>query len=589
MLRAMGTAAEARALDRLASWGLAIAFAGKAAIVVWALGRGLELGDEGYFLLNLNHPEGAPAVFQFYRLLGEPGRDGAFGVRDARVLRLLVEALASLALVGGIYTWARRRCLASGAMGFAPFLLFCLLGALLSTASRAFGYNDMSSLCSYTAVGALFALAAAGGRRGRSAAAFAAGLACGIALGVKFTSSAALFGLSVLAIAALVPDLVARERARLVALHLAGALAACGLFVLRRGGVTPILEELAAMPELARLSGYGPRAILERYVLGEAWTLIHLAFLAAVVGLVWRRASRPPGRDRDTAAALALLAGAAALAAGTALFHPPFLHPTALALAAFLAFLLLALALAAARAASRPWRDLALLLLLVALPAVNLLGANVTFSMRLPSHALPVFAAIAVLAGEVRARTGAVRTHLAATSILVALTSALFLQHHVRSPYGLARPMWEQRHEAVGLPDVRVDAPTRDFLNALALRLHEAGFSRGAPIAALDYMPGLVTYLGGTSPGANLFMFDKPELNCVQLARARAGAVPFFLLGRPISDAQRACLAPLDFERDLVLVDRIPFPYEAVYAGFDAPGMTHLHVYAPRRREPRGS
>jgi len=593
----MALPGDEHACDRLAAGLLAGAFAFKLAVALGSLGRGFELGDGGYFLLNLNHPEGAPAVFQFYRLLPAASHASDYGVRDARVLRLAAELVASLLLLSGVYAWACRRFWAPGTARPGAFAGIALAGALLTTGSRTFGYNDMSSLCSYAAVGALFAGAAARSAAGRAAAALAAGFAGGLELGVKFPSALALLALAALAWAALFPGLARRERARLVALVGAGALAAGALYVVRAGGLAPLADALRPMRELARLSGYAPSGILARYAAGEVVTLLHLGVAALAAALAGRALSRRrPALAPDARSALALLAGAAALALGTTLVHPFFLHPTALALAAGLGFLLLAglrLAGRALRAEPGPpdtpaWRAMAPLLLLLALPPVNVLGSNVPLSMRLPAHALPLFALLAVLGLALRPRFLGGRTALAAVAILVALTSAVVVQHQLVRPYGLVRPLWEQTEEPAGLPGIRVDAPTRAFLEAVALRLHEAGFEPGAPLVALDYMPGLVFYLGGTSPGSNLYLFDRPALNCFQLARAgasartRDGAPPWFLLGRPLSDEQRACLAPLGVERDLRLLARIPFPFESVYAGWDAPGMTHLHVYAPR-------
>ena len=123
---------------------LTVALLLKAGIVLFGLGRGFELGDEGYFLLNLNHPESAPPPFEFYRLLSLFGAL-RIGVLEARVLRVAVELAGSLALITAVLRWARLRVFGPAAVSTSRFMLFCLMGAFLSVASRSLGYNDQNS------------------------------------------------------------------------------------------------------------------------------------------------------------------------------------------------------------------------------------------------------------------------------------------------------------------------------------------------------------------------------------------------------------------------------------------------------------
>lgn len=563
---------------------VAVGFALKFGAVLWAIDRGFELGDEGYCLMNLNHPQDAPAVFQFYRLVGL--FSARFDVVDARLLRLGAELLGSLALLAGVFAWARMRFFASDRALGIPLLLFGLLGALLSTASRSLSYNDATNLFGYSAIGASFYFAALPGRRAQIAAALAAGFCNGLLFGAKFPTALLLPFVAALAASGALRSLPARERIETALLYATGVLLALGLYVAINGGVAPLYEALLLMPEVARSTGYDPLSLLFFYAKGEVVTAIHVAVVALAFGvalLVMRRlfASAP-----DRALALALAAGASALAFGVRLLHPFFLDPSLVYLSAFLAFalvLLFAIEFGARRGEAGRWSALAPLFALIALPLVEIAGTNVPISERLATHALPLFAALGLLSLDLRERAHYVRLHAVLALVLLALTSVLFAQHHLIAPYGLPQDITQQREPVEGLPGLRVDAATKSFLESVGAAMRAGGFERGDPVLALDFMPGLVFYLGGTSPGFTLYLFDNPRLNCFNVNRLY-DAPPYLILGRPMSAAQAACLDAFAFPGDFRELRSVRFPYEAVYEDFGAHDFSHVHLYAPRDR-----
>lgn len=575
---------------RLRAWLtalLAAGFALKLGAVLWALDRGFEIGDEGYNLLNLNHPKDAPVVFQFYRLLTPFGDGLRFGVVDARILRLAAELLGSLALLSGVLAWARARVFTRGQSERLGFALLCLMGALLGTGSRSLTYNDVTNFCSYAAFGALFYLASlpAGddARRRRTLAALAAGFSNGLQLGVKFPTALALALLAAFAIGVVFRWLAPRERLRVAAVYAGGVVLAIALYLGASGGLGPTLAELRVMPEVARNTGYDPLDLLLFYAKGEVVTAIHVVVVAVIFGVVFAllRAVRA-AHDRAVAGALAC--GAVVLAFGVRMFHPFFLDPTLVYLSASLALATALLGMRAHREHRRQpgnGRALAPLLLLIALPFAEIAGTNVPISERLATHALPLFAALGVLSLDLRERVGREWTHAALVVVLLAATSALFVRHHLLKPYGLPSEIRQQRHAVTGLPGVRVDAATRTFLESVAAGMREAGFRPGDPVLALDFMPGLVFFLDGTSPGFTLYVFDKPQFNCLNVNRLYR-APPYLILGRPMSREQAACLEPFSFPDDFREVRAIRFPYEAVYEKFGAADFSHVHLYEPR-------
>lgn len=594
----MTTGTTERSGDRFAARvSLAVllgALAVKGALVVYALDRGFEIGDEGYFLLNLNRPGNAPEPFQFYRLLALLVREHRFDVLDARLLRIGVELAASAALVGGVLAWARARTVVPGTPQRLPFLSFAALGILLNTGSRSFGYNDATNLCVYAAIGALFWLlslpSGAAGQRRRSGAALLIGLAAGFQLGIKFTSALLLIAMVAASLYLLPRDVPVRTRLRMVPWIGGGLLLAILAYGAVRGGISLLASDVGLLPELARLGGYHPRELVARLALGEIVTLLHLTLTGGAFALSLRLLSRNERRSADGRLAVALGIAAVLLAVDVTLLHPFFLAPSLLFLSVFLLFLVGVGVLALGRRAptlglapsTGPPPRLAPLLVLLATPVVAMAGTNVPLSMRLPAHALPWILAAAVPLFELQRRDRLVRFSCVAATTLALATTTIVVQHQLAHPYGVPGPATEQVHGVRGLEGVRVEAAIRDFLEDLREQMEEAGFRPGDPILALDYMPGLVFFLDGISPGWNFYVFDRPDLNCFNFRRASEPGRPFLLLGRPMPAAQRRCLEGLDLAGGYRLVSEIPFPYQDVYASFGGPGMTHLRVYAPR-------
>ncbi|HKJ24866.1 MAG TPA: hypothetical protein VKB65_08605 [Myxococcota bacterium] len=578
----------AAVLDRIV---LPILVVAKLCVVAWGASRGFELGDEGFFLLNLNDPAASPRFFEFYKLLLWLPGPHRFDVLDARWLHVGAEAVASVALVGGVWAWARRERFAPGTVSPLAFAASCGLGVFVSAASRSLSYNDATNVCLQGAMGALFAAAALGpGRPARLVGAvFVAGFLAGFQVFVKFPAALALAVLSLAALGGALGRWTRRTRAGLLGAWLAGVLAAGALFVAANGGVAPLSAKLAGAAEVGALAGYDPVAMVRQSLGLEVWSGVNLLVLVAVFAVARLALRRFAGASDDVAFAGAALAGAAAMAATVRPLHAAFASASLTAFSCLVAFVSLALLVVAWRArgaepGAGPARGLAPALVLLALPLAAWAGTNVPFVWRLPSHAFPAFVAIALLSHGLRARRGRVATHAAVAALLALVTSAVFVRHQLVSPYGLRAPLWEQVHPDAGLPGMRVDLASHRFLSEVAETFADAGFRPGDPVVAMDYMPGLVFYLGGRSPGFPFYAFDREALNCFNLNRSGLVAPPWLILGREVSEAQRDCIEVFDLDRDFRLLRTLRFPYEDVYAGFGGRGLSHVTLWAPRSR-----
>ncbi|MDJ0789098.1 MAG: hypothetical protein QNK05_20010, partial [Myxococcota bacterium] len=138
-------------MSRPLLWCLGALLAARLVVIVWGVGRGLELGDEGFFLLNLREPAQAPPLFAFYAMTSWIDALRQVDIVGVRWLRIACECLASLALVAGAAFWVRRRLLPEGAPGLFALVAMAGVGGFVTTASRAFGYNDLTNLCTFVA------------------------------------------------------------------------------------------------------------------------------------------------------------------------------------------------------------------------------------------------------------------------------------------------------------------------------------------------------------------------------------------------------------------------------------------------------
>lgn len=579
---------------------LGTAFAAKLTVALWGVNRGFDLGDGGFFLLCLNHPADSPPLFEFYKLLLLFDPPPRFGVIEARLLRIATELVATLALVHGVFRFAQAR-LPHAARAGLPFLLsFTGLGALLSVAAREFGYNDATNLLTFSACACLFRLLAlpAGGaaRSRRLLFAAGAGLLLGLQLFVKFPAAlllGALAGVSVLGAL----RVSAGERAGVFAALGAGVAAALGLFVASNGGVAPLLAKWQLAREVNEVTGYRISEILRVYVwhdFGSHVNLLRFAlvFAAAFGGCYALLRRRPEPVDR--ALALALATGGLVLLEGVWTLHARNVHPWLLAL--YCTTLLLCVvygALAWRRwkappgdAASARWQTLLPLWLLVALPFVAMSGTNVALTLRLPTHVAPLFLFLAVLTPGLRA-SGLRWFTGAALATLFAVSGLVFYSHHLERPYGLPSPLRQQIHPVEGLPGLRVDAATQSFLEGVRRAARRGGYEPGDAVIALDFMPGLVHYLDGRSPGFPFFPFDGDDQACWAIERADETRLPFLILGQDMTIGLRDCIEsfsfPDDFERLAVLAN----PYEfAIPYFFGGPPMPYVQVFGPRDASP---
>lgn len=574
----------------------------KAMVVLWGVNRGFDLGDGGFFLLNLNQPAGSPPLFEFYKLLLLFDPPLRFGPIGARMLRIAAEVLGTVALVHGVFRWTRGRLPHAAAAGFSWLLLVTGLGSLLSIAAREFGYNDATNLLVFTATGCVFRLLAVAegpaAQPKRLLFAAGAGFLMGLQLFVKYPATLLLLALAVPMLLGLLRASLPQRGGALLALAF-GLVAAVGVFVAANGGLSPLVAKWAFADEVNRVTGYDVAEILHVYLRHDYASHVALARFAlaglAFFALFYRARRGRPDRV-DLGLALALLAGLAVLLLGAFTYHADNVHPWLITLWSVTLLLCVVSWLLAWRdleprdAYRDRWHALLPLWLLAALPFVEMAGTNVALTLRLPTHVAPLFLLLGVLLPELRA---AGHRWFSGTSlaVLAAISSLVFHAQHVERPYGLPSPLYRQVHAVEGLPGLRVDASTRAFLEALRTTFAQGGFRPGDPVLALDFMPGLVYYLGGRSPGFPFFPFDRPQQNCWAINRAGEQELPFLILGQSMTLEQHDCIERFSFPVGFEELGTLENPYTyAIRYFFGGPPMPFVKLYGPKgaaERDPR--
>jgi len=526
---------------------LAIVFAAALAAGLATLARGIDLTDEGSYLLGYAHPRDVVLTLTHFQPLVAALAGTTHAIAAWRAL-----GLACAVLPAAWLGWTARRLVpgagrAAGAGAAAAAALAGVTG--WASGPRTLSYNGI--VAAATLAVAAIAVQRATAARPRAAADAAAGAAAGIALGIAAAAkapSAALvavwFGVAV----------ATHTRPRLAAVlggAIAGFAAFAALFFARVvppgawwGGITA---------HLATSSSHAPAAALAANF-GSLPKLLLLVgpVVAAAVALVaaGRRRGRAGGTLVDGGVVLLL---ATALACGL----PPagtFAAIDRTWLGAldsgtpFVALLVLAAALAprAAGGARRPaWP-----LLLAVLPLLASAGTSNALTGQVVLCLAPWLVALWLVAAApqpapVRAWPAAV---LAAACVIAAVQAC---EATLLAPYRVAHGMAAQRVAfapaiAAGR-GLLVDADTAQLADSTRAVLDRNGFRAGDPVLAFHDLPGLVYLVGGRSPELPWYSARWEPLSVRAIERVGA-ALPhgrLFVLQRDdvSADVVRALLA----------------------------------------------
>jgi hypothetical protein len=554
--------------------------------LLWASGRGLDLTDEGFYLLTARHPEDVVMMTtSFHHLTAWLLWATGGSIAALRIAGVLGTALAGAALADAALavSGARRSLLAVSMVTISALLAYTWL---LLTPS----YNTYNG---WAVAGATVCLLRAFGVTGRAPFdrrwwhiwMFGVGLFLGVSAFVKFPTAAAMGGLATIAIAAW-PGLEWQKRLTAAGwLAVGTALTAAVMFAAIVSPHEWWSEMLGGLDQVARLGAGHGRSALGRYVrelrghLGEGtrpviWILSAVGFVSAAV-----LAAAPEGRTRRAARAGVWLVLAAAAARSTletmAWLLPPALpgymirDPFPFWIARFhLHWLLLVAAIALGAGVGTRLRGgepapgigadrkrAIVALLLASGPAVAALGTANPIYINL-MLALGSWAALLVLA----LRYASPRLHWSGAGDAAMLTVLVFAAVQIVggtaiAPYGLHEGLVRQTvATSLGSPPalLSLDAETHRLVVELQRLTAACGFREGDDLFAFHNLPGLVYALGGRSPGLPWFTDGWPgsrAVNEMGLAAAGEGRVSrAFILESAEADRWLRTLTPLGID-----------------------------------------
>ncbi|GIJ64135.1 hypothetical protein [Virgisporangium aurantiacum] len=553
-------------------------------VVALTAGHGLDVSDEGYYLLsyrwwrvNMQTFTGAQYLYgPVFELVG-------YDITGLRLVRLLSVVGTHLAFGWAFMRWLRvRRPRAPAtwlweAAGVAVIL--ACGGMVYSWLPLSPGYNDVSLLGALLAVAIVLRMATHADRTGRVPAWVPAlfGPVVVAMLLAKWSSSAVTLAVVALAGLAAVAPLGWRQVLRVTAWALAGTVATVLLIQLLVVPLTTAVPEMLATNRLVAAGANSPAALLKLYA-RTTWDLVKvmvdghfLVFLAAIVAVVLRgRAAIGAG----VVAAVALSVSAWRVIVdgnyhgGTAnlLRYPVGLSVT------FAVVLLVAIAVLVDRRARgsalrvEGWRGWTILAAVALVPVTQAAGTgNPLYFMAINGFAAWAAIMLAIL-------TGLETAPVIARVLTATVTAAAVLLSAVVAGDGL----WAHPYRAAPRTMATAEVPGAPALSGIRLTPKQAadyaGLRRrlapyldppGRAIMAYDEMAGIVLLLDGRPVGEAWYSAIAPDRTAAGVRKECSDGrgwwgtrSPVVILHRPITqveiDALRSC--GLDFATDYRLL-----------------------------------
>jgi hypothetical protein len=490
------------------------------AYVAWASGRGIDITDNGYYLLSSAHPGDVlvslTSAHEYTARLLWFARGEVAAFRAAGAMLLLA---SSVVLFVGL---RRALCIDTGGGHSAHLALFVALGCLSYYGWTLLtpGYNLLNAVAlQCCAGGLLFAMPASGesgrGTARRVAAALLAGASAGAAFFIKFPTGILLLAASALVVVAWP---YGNDRRRLIGGVGAGFLA-WGLlhFAVIQSPAAFTSQWGQGLTLVGLLGSVHGGGIVAAY-LRDAGVVLLLVFakygwvyLGVVLAWIAGR-GRPfaPWAKVVPAAALVLF-GLATMMAG---FHYGGDIPSRRNLAFHAGLLVLILLLFLCRTGmgdagirdfrKNPRARLAVIALLLALPAIGAIGTGNPLRLNMMLHLGPWLALVSMGLCSLAKRAGGRWTLLAGTLLAAGVCASQVVTGGEVSPYRLNAPMSRQVLDTRFGPEpqtLKLDGETAAFVKGLREAARACGLRPGDDVIAFTGMPGLVYGLDARSPG----------------------------------------------------------------------------------------
>lgn len=590
---------------------LSVLFFAVAAILVgmylWALNKGFDITDEGFYLLSYGYPsEYTSNTTSFHLFVSK--------ILPAPKVSIIGYRVASLVVVlfsAGVFSWGLRRWVAARLGAVIPWswvLPLLVIGSMLQYAvsARPINYNGLNSLAiAFFASAVLYYLAASS--RAASAGLVGGGLAMGLDAFVKLSSSGIVLASGALVlIFSLAPPLQFKVVVRPLLLIGIGFLAGIGIFALFILPLPVWYQGFHHETEILLKGMYNPSLLL-RY-LSDAYpvfrTLVYpFGIVAALAGAWVYYQARGLNKFWQH---LAILTAALALlffeAYRTGLYKNTHLNYNRSSVWLLGPIVVAGAMLLAARMCygrqlplgegNSSWRLWLVPLWLLVLPFAAALGTVNKIFNNAMLDAMYWVALLVVLHQLLPPPVRYLRGARLALLVLPAMAVAEQTTYGMLwAPYLQLENMFGQHTPiTIGAPlksaELLVDAPSAAFIQGIGTAMRGAGFHAGGPILSLYDAPGLVYALGGISPGNAWYPgFEHQDIrNCDALDKTRLDLHRAFLLvNQKPSSLIIACMAEhgLHFPADYVLIHQAMSPFSRSQYNWHSYEDT-MHVFAPR-------
>lgn len=572
-------------------------------VLIWGMNRGLDITDEGAWLLGYRHPmETLTLPSSFCLVIGKILGPFEPGIVTFRLSRLVLSLVSTAALSFGFWKWSRPG-ISEGLRSFfalKTIFLFFAAGNFLSYSwsYQSISYNELNNFFILFAAGALLWLVSES-RAGLSVEEILAGGVMGFSAGfdlfIKFPSAV------VLSVTILLVLLFGTKSAFFVrkvvwmACFAAGFLLAIGVFFLFFCPPDVWLPNFIQACSGWSKGGHPPRELLGGYVrhakMGSAYLAANYLPPFAALGLTalflaWAH-EKGTARFRRIFFPAAVLMLAAFIyqafrlhwhQAGetTYKFTAVFVYIAVLAAQAGLFFLSCVRKGLSGLLSCADREKIAVALVLLFLPFIGVFGTNNVPSVSLLMHLAPWFALLLLFAAMIyRAFPSGLLT---AVFMLIAVffASSQTLHGFIFRPYRLPENLLKQTERVENmrsLEGMRFDAGSKKFFEEIrSLVFGKAGFKEGDPVIALYDLGGVVYALGGVSPGKpwfhNLPSEQFANMNGIRKASPADLSRALFLTSRLPRPEFDDCLREkgIFFPEDYVEAGRVAFPYKEFFS-----------------------
>jgi len=562
---------------------------GKLLFMLLAANKGLDLGDEGNYMLGLADPDRYSYPMHGYLLNRILPID--YTIPIARLLRIAFELLGVLAFTFGLHRYLKDR--ETSKVPFYFLFAFTLGGAYLSIFCRLVSYNDIAYFLVLCSTGMALLSYRQHLNNWPRYLMFAGSLyliwVCFI---YKPPVTVALLPAQLLVGLMVMPGKKGAVVFKLLSAFAASALLALLSYMLLYPHWLWI-DVINDVAQAAALLNYNAIDLVAMYlvydgmpIVGYTLAAIWCFYTARVLMKRVLKSARP--ENTDTVASLVALA----FGLGLILAWPKLIDPVMQPVFPF-TWLVVAILLLLLRKSfltgKLAWqsKDMAVYALLAFLPLFVLAGTNGFVSETVPSYWAPWFGLLAIWIWQQGIVQQTAHKALIYFGLLLVICSTHFIMLVVLKPYGQASytTLLQQNIKVEGKDGIYVDAQTHGFITEYLRTLQDFNIPPGTPILGLGYTPMLVYLADGYSPGGPYYLYSDMfvRANCKYLTQLKDNELePVILMRSNIEEGLVECLhTTLNYPDEYMLAAAINDPYYNVNES-ETPSDGKLYIYIHR-------